>query len=703
MKKIIVSIIISLFAFTLCAQKMTQSEIKVISPTEGNWCNKQMLIIDSIDNGEYYYSLNGTDPEVFGFAYDGPVLIDLSGDITLRIKRMGDKFNEKKIHFTVNQDEGINYSYKDFIDLFYDNGVYNYTSGTDFEIPSELLYSLGSKPDSFINGQRLSISEKSVLIRYIPCVIYDKSNLKKWRFIIKTYPQNAGVYSRRDVPFYITDWDTITFTDENLIYKIDSEYWSLPKEPVKIDRSVNHMISWQSIDYEFGNPIEYFILPPKPVIKQYTDEYGCLFFTFDGDNSYSFSILSNSEYDYQELYKTIGIDTFYGDRAEGKVDIGVFSNSVYQGRITQNYCINKRPPALPEISASTDSFYSRSPVRISIKSEEGSDLYISTSSPYFLKDEDSIHSPDDKIFENVKMSPYKKSDSKEIKLLFEPQGEGAAYYKIRAYSVNGENKSYISEYSVIIDQYNYYFDENADASIADGTVDRPYTSLLQCIDSVNNGSYARLRIKGALKVPDGQIEIKSNCEIVNDGNASLLFGQDSSIIVKNSSFFINGCRIEIADDKNISPNRSTRFLKLENAVLNISNCQISSLFGKNGTFIDSYNSSINLDKNIIAINAKTYASCISGVKTKLNIKDSSINISSETAVCFSINEGNVLLKNNSFKVIGQKGRIAELFSVKGSISDNSFKADLKKAENVYPIYLNEYSRISEQNNEYYGF
>lgn len=703
MKKSIVSIIVLLFAFSLFAKNEQQNEIKVISPAEGNWCNKQMLVIDNIDNGEYYYSLNGADPEVFGFAYDGPVLIDLTGDITIRIKRMGDKINEKKIHFNVNQDNGLNYSYSDFIDLFYSSGVYNYTSGTMLEIPSELLYSLGSKTDSFINGQKLSISEKSVLIRYIPCVIYDKTNLKKWRFMIKTYPQSAGVYSRRDVPFYITDWDTITFTNDNLIYKIDSEYWSLPKEPKKIDRNINHMISWQSIDYEFGNPIEYFVLPPKPEINQYTDENGCLFFTLNGDNSYSFSILSNSEYDYQELYKTIGIDTFYGDKAEGTVDIGIFSNSVYQGRITEKYCINKRPPALPEITASTNSFYSRSPVKISIKTEEGSDLYISTSSPYFLKDEKSIHSPDDKIFENVKMSPYKKSDSKEIKLLFEPQGEGAAYYKIRAFSLNGDNKSYVSEYSVIIDQYNYYFDENADSSIADGTVDRPYTSLLQCIDSVNNGSYARLRIKGNLRIPEGQIEIKSNCEIVNDGNACLLFEPNSSIVVKNSSFFIDNCRIEIKDDINASPNRSNRFLKLENAVLDISNCQISSLFGKNGTFIDSFNSSINLEKNIIAINAKIYASCISGVKTKLNVKNSSINISSETAVCFSINEGNILLKNNSFKVIGQKGRIAELFSVKGSVSDNSFKADLVKAENVFPIFLNEYSKISEQNNDYYGF
>ena len=56
-----------------------------------------MLIIDNDDNGDYYYSLNGADPEAFGLAYDGPVLIDLTGEITLRIKKVGKKKVERKI------------------------------------------------------------------------------------------------------------------------------------------------------------------------------------------------------------------------------------------------------------------------------------------------------------------------------------------------------------------------------------------------------------------------------------------------------------------------------------------------------------------------------------------------------------------------------------------------------------------------------
>ena len=80
MKKVLAFV----FVTFLLLQSIT-AEIKVISPAEGQWANKQMLILDIQKNEEYYYSLNGSDPATFGFAYDGPVILDVSGPLTLRI------------------------------------------------------------------------------------------------------------------------------------------------------------------------------------------------------------------------------------------------------------------------------------------------------------------------------------------------------------------------------------------------------------------------------------------------------------------------------------------------------------------------------------------------------------------------------------------------------------------------------------------
>ena len=103
-KTFLFALILSLLSFSFYAQT---SQIKVISPIEGKWLNKQLLLIDTSDGGDYFYSLNGSDPETMGFAYDGPVLIDLIGDITLRIKKAGRHSSETTVNFSVQPDSAF--------------------------------------------------------------------------------------------------------------------------------------------------------------------------------------------------------------------------------------------------------------------------------------------------------------------------------------------------------------------------------------------------------------------------------------------------------------------------------------------------------------------------------------------------------------------------------------------------------------------
>ena len=69
--------------FVLSALIPLAAEINLLSPVEGNWANRQMLVIDNSDGGDFFYSIDGADPETFGFAYDGPVLLDVAGDVHL--------------------------------------------------------------------------------------------------------------------------------------------------------------------------------------------------------------------------------------------------------------------------------------------------------------------------------------------------------------------------------------------------------------------------------------------------------------------------------------------------------------------------------------------------------------------------------------------------------------------------------------------
>ena len=336
------------------------AEINLLSPAEGVWANRQMLVIDNSSGGDFFYSIDGADPETFGFAYDGPVLLDVEGDVQLFVTRIADGGKKEKasVSYTVKEDDAAGTSYKDFIQTFYEGGILNYSAGSELEIPSDFSFYLGLPPENYMPARTLKLSAASVLSRYIPCTIFDSKRDVKYRFIIKTYPQSAGVYSRRDVPFEITDWETISFLDDNLIYKVDSEYWELPKEPRKIDRTTSHMISWQPLEYDAGNPIEFFVLPPRPEIIKDEFEDGSIVYSLRGDDAYALSVLNESDGTYSELFNQIGIDAFYGDGVSGTLTLGVFANSVYQGKLSVSYNINRRPPQIPVIKTNAEGFVS---------------------------------------------------------------------------------------------------------------------------------------------------------------------------------------------------------------------------------------------------------------------------------------------------------------------------------------------------------
>ena len=695
MKKLIFLLIFSIFSFAAFAQ------LKVISPIEGTFANRQMLVIDTGDSGDFYYSLNGSDPETSGFAYDGPVLIDLDGPVELRVAKAGKIKQEVTVKYTVLPDNAGTASFGSFVSSFFDTGLLNYTSGSILSIPPELNYSFGLPPDSFMPGNDLSFSQVSVLTRYIPCTVVEPESGRKWRFIVRTLPQTAGMYSRRDVPFVISDWDTITFTNNNLIYKIDSEYWSLPKNSVKLDRSVSHMIRWQSIDYEEGNPVEYFVLPPKPVLNQTTEPDGSIIFTLEGDSAYSLSVLSSGVTDYQELFSQIGIDTFYGDNVSGVIDIGFFAGAVYQGHVKVPFNINKRPPTSPLIVSSSSSFYSREAVKLAITGEEGSELYYAVSEPYEITSVAETYYSSSQEFASVAQGQFIKAPSNNIYLELDPEGSGAVYFKVCAYSRNGKNFGPVAEYGVIIDQYNFYYNAMAEPSYADGTSLKPYADFEQCLQAINKGRYACIRVKGPVKIPSGVHTILSNCVFVNEEDASFEFEQGAGIVVKNSTVSLQNFMVtslEGPEAKDFVP-----YFRLEDSVLDLNGCQISTRFGKDGLFAEALRSSVNVLRTIASVSADSYGSFISGLKSKINIQDSSINVTSDICVTLSLNQGDVKLSNNSFRVTGSKGRVAELFSMEGSIVSNSFKSSLKNPGNTAAVYADVNSKVTQEKNDSNGF
>lgn len=678
------------------------SQINFISPLEGVWANKQMLLIDDAGEGEYLYSIDGSDPETFGFAYDGPVLLDVTDNVQINVTHIlpNGKKEKNSVSYSVKIDDAESTSYKDFIKTFIDSGIINYSAGSKLVIPSSLKFSFGLPPDSFITGTELSINKDCVYSRYIPCVIYDEVKNIKYRFIVKILPQSAGSVSKRDLPFSITDWNTINFNDDDFIYKIDSEYWGLPKKPVKIDRSVSHMISWQPLEYDAANNIEFFVLPPKPEVKKDVLLDGSIIYSLEENGDYKLSIYSKEKKSYTDYFDKIGFDVFEGDKLDDNITIGVFANSLYQGQFETKVQINKRPPVLPQVKTTAKGFYSRDKVDLEIAAENGCELYIALSDPVTLNSNKVLYSSENSYLKNIPVGEFKYY-KKDFKITWTQKGVGPMFYKVQAYSKNSVNSSQIVEYSVIIDQSNYYYDKNADSEVAEGTAEHPFTSFEQCVNSLKNNRATNLNIKGELII-DKAYDIKSNIKFINDENGSITFKPEGSIQITGATVEINNFNIVNQSDSkviNIIP-----FFNLKNAVLNIDDCMISSSFEKNGTLIDSYNSIININDSLFGINSGIYGSYISSVKSRININKTTVSVNADTSVIFSGKDGTINVNDSNLVVSGKTGRIAELFGVKALFKNNKIKADFtSEANQNIPFYVNKATVLKDEDNEKIGF
>ena len=98
MKKRVCFIVLSALVFAAVS-----ADVKIVNPVKGVWANKQLLVLELSEGENAYYSLNGSDPRESGFAYDGPVALDVSGDVEVRIASVdaSGAFREYRVSYTL--------------------------------------------------------------------------------------------------------------------------------------------------------------------------------------------------------------------------------------------------------------------------------------------------------------------------------------------------------------------------------------------------------------------------------------------------------------------------------------------------------------------------------------------------------------------------------------------------------------------------
>lgn len=668
---------------------------RIISPVGGVFANRQSLVLSLEEGEEAFYSYTNTNPLNSGFAYDGPVLIDIDGDVELRLVIVSGSVQESyTVRYSVSESNPFAEGSfeKKFIDTVSLENVLLCTGANIINIPRSLEFFLGDGDKPRLSGTGLSVSQDNRLSRYIPCTVTDGQ--RNWRFIIFLSGGEAGSFSKSEVPFQISDWTTFTFTGKNLIWCIDNGIWSASTDSVEIDRSRTHVVYWQDVAYKKGNPIQSFVLPQKPSLQtEYAEK--AVSFTLSGDLRYRFSVLSNGaegdSHSDSGMYTTLTFDTFEGDYVKARALFAVYCEGVYQGNLLSDYEIDRQPPLPPRFLPSEPGEFARHDLSLKVEAEAGSNIFLSVSEPFAVNS--NSYADVSSEFDSVQPGDYFAYKGQPLEL--RSGIEKAVAYKVFAYAEDkAGNVSSVSRYQVVIDEYNYFLDSAASPEGADGSHAHPYNSFSQALEVINQGKFVHFFVAGTIVLPDGLSVISSNCSFTGLSDARILLQPNSCILLRDASLEMQNCVIqkELGEAKKSDP----RFFIIEKSAAIFEDCELSAVFASSGTLLSSEASIVSFKNSGLTVQGPSYACAVSGVNSKISLFKSHAASISDTAVDFSVKGGSFTLSESDCKVIAHLGRIVESSGSNLRLLKNTYTGDFDGTnKNIKPVWLDEKSLVLE--------
>lgn len=689
MKKFILTAIFLLVEFSLFA------EVTVVNPAPGVYANPQSLVIESNGGEEIYYSFSGSDPLAQGFAYDGPVVLDVTGNVELRVAIVDASQNrtEQKISYEVAPQESENPEINEFLKGFQTGPCFDYVAGQKIAIPWTMGYSfIDGAP--FEKGKEISISKKATMERYLPLTLTDGKNF--WRYVLKTLPVEPGALSRTEVPFRIDSWTRLVFTDPKRIYSLDGKWWQSGAKVLSLDRNEDNEIYFQSAEYSPENPVTKIYLPPKPSVQASRASDGSVVIKIsDGVPMAQKYSLGASQYAKTKLigpglYSELTLDAFPGDKIECQLPVDIFYEGVLQGTLYVDVNLNRLTPNVPIIKSSASNSYARDDVVVSAECGPRLKLFCSVSNPVEVKP--SFKAQDLNSL-NYVQGDYNFYGGENIVLFGDT--EKILAYKVSFYSEDEAGvQSATAEYSVVIDKYNYYVDPNSQSAAEEGTPFAPFKDLTSLAKIVQKKPFSRFYIKGSVPLPPGEISLTNNVEFSGVGEAKVLLSANCALVLKNAGLFAKNIIWEkssaLAPSKKLrgAAKALTNFFILDHSAATLKNCEAIGVFAGDGTVFNCLSSSLSLEATGVTCNADAYSCAInSSGRSKVNVANSRVLSVADTAVAFSSTGGSVELTNNFAQVSGRMGRPAEFIDTTVSLSNNKFTADVQnKAAGYKPLY-----------------
>lgn len=689
---------LSLFfsAFSLTAQTGNP----VLSPAEGVWANYQSLVLDLPDGTEAFYSLNGEDPAVSGFAYDGPTMLNVSGNVRLLLVIIGSGGTQRfEIPYTVVLKETPLYMQTAFVKAG-ENVVFAEVNASSYiDIPAHISYTFGNtfaQTGKILSGRRLAFREQTVFERFIPLVIYDGD--VPFRYILRTGGDGGspGIISDAEIdataPVEFIDWNYARFAiDAPLVYSIDEGAPRVSESgTIRIDRSEAHSIRWKAGVSFGGNGLSSggfrtFSIPACPELKgvplrAVVNTAVRLSFS---DQDFLFCVTAK---DGRKLFSPVfTVDILEGDAFGFSQNIDVYYKGIKQGSVRPSFIIDKIPPAPPAFISSENGFYARDSVQVSLTSD--ADIYyyaapvIKSQTGFTAVDIQKINEevPDVNDEDFVRLAgknPYLKAGEKE-----------ALLYTLYAYSLDtAGNRSAVVRFQTVVDTVNYYaaspavcesdlrFD-SVPGPAGDGSPDRPFTDFQSLYAAVQKSpsTIVRCFVSGSFTGLHS-LEIMRDTEIIGNGNTRLVFEKGASLKVKDAVFSLKDSSLEqlYGGPSDIFQNR---LIEAENARLVFSGAELICKDPNSAVCISAVNSSVTADNTGISVEAPVYAEALNLRSAAAELKNLRVVVISSTALGLKSSRSSAVIDNSSFRLLGNFVRALEFTDSGFMLSANRFIAE----------------------------
>lgn len=708
----------TLFASAEGPDVVSFSMDNIISPSAGEWCNLQPLVIKDSEKYRIRYSVNGSDYT----DYSVPVLLNRRGSVSIGL--IVEDFSGKTSSFTVNysvkaNNQRLSSVESNFISSIENNPVVEYFSGDRISIPVSMFYCFSH---ASLRGRDVFLSERNCLERYVPCRVW-KSENEEWRFVIHVRPQKKNICApvQKDTPFSVRNFTEIQGNDDSYIYQFDDEYWCGANEVHELDSSAVHKVKWQSIEYVPGNEVLEFLLPACPSLK------------VDAGNGRTVVSAAGAE---NNIFYIDGCREFVAEAFEGenlaesfllKISCADSDGEFYlkdSGSVLTNIYADREPPSAPLIKSSTGKSVSRNRVLVDIFSGPASKKHddiklfysvekickkndsklvhenVQKKNSGFYYDEDFGEEYIENYLEPDKEKDFHLYDGKALEFSSEQVSE--TEYMVRAYAEDSDgNVSDVSEYKVLVAPENYYLKTYAEGekSSCDGSYANPFASFDQAVKVLNRNGGGRLFVLSDVNVR-GNLNFRSDCEIYGD-NIKINFARNASLKVYNSAVKVKACFLM----KNNSSGAEKEFIKLYNGTFTAESCILFADFAEEGILVSAYGSAVRISDCDLTVSGSAYSSVLDSRKSDVFLENCRVSSSASSSVSFCVSEGTFSLLNSFASVSGNficSGQFSgcQLVLIGNEFSGN-FYGEKKKIEPVWKD--SETEIISDSGNEIKGY